>query len=721
MSGVPRWRSKPLLVAMAVLLAAAAVYLSVLIQQRQEALSKASRYDLSWAASQSAVELSRLGLSLGLYHISPTSKFARDISVRYEILLSRTALLDGSAFLAASSQDPTIRALIAETRQGIDDLEPLITSVNEGNNLRLAMELIAALAPKMTEFAAAANNFGASEADASQRDLLRLHQIFSAISLIIVLVGVFQLASLARQNRTLQSTQDQLEQQNARFEAAINNMPHGLAMFASDGSLTVGNRHLATILGVAESTLKIRKRLSEMVILAEENGSTIDSAILRDLTASLEAKDNNPLVLSLPDRRTLSISARVMADEGWVCTFEDITPRIEAEATRAHLEAQLQQAQKMEAIGQLTGGIAHDFNNLLTVILGNAELIAEGTLDAAKAQILARMILEASERGADLTQKLLAFGRRQSLRPERLNVSDAVSGMIPLLRRAIGEHIDLRTNFAGQSSTALVDRSLLESAVLNLAVNARDAMPQGGSLTISTGERIAREGEGALRPGERAVFVRVTDTGTGISPDVLPRVFDPFFTTKEVGKGSGLGLAMVYGFAHQSGGHVDIDSQVGDGTSITILLPSAPHELAAPFAEPIPVPSPVRGEGQILLVEDEADVLTFVASQLHELGYDVTTASTGAEALMIMDQGANYDLLLTDVVLPGGISGVELARRARLVNPELKVLLTSGYSEDVFRQHGSAGDLPLLCKPYRRAELAEAVKATLNQPSRITV
>jgi PAS domain S-box-containing protein len=383
---------------------------------------------------------------------------------------------------------------------------------------------------------------------------------------------------------------------------------------------------------------------------------------------------------------------------------------------RRQLEEQLRQAQKMEAVGQLTGGIAHDFNNLLTVILGNAELLTEDPSDPALTYTLARQILETAERGADLNQKLLAFGRRQSLKPERLKAETVVNEMVPLLYRTIGEHIELRTELGVTPYCALTDRTLLESAVLNLAVNARDAMPAGGTLTIRTGERLAGRGDGPLPIGQPVIFVSVSDTGTGMAPEVLERVFEPFFTTKDAGKGSGLGLSMVFGFAEQSAGHVSIESKVGEGTTVTIVLPgvlagslpSAHEETKAPAAGPT--------GARVLLVEDEQPVLQYVSGQLTSLGYQVTAVSTGLDALDLLQQGQCFDLLFTDVVLPKGLSGVQVAQQASQLCPQIKVLLTSGYPEEVFQQHGSlADDTILLRKPYRRKELESALSKTLSR------
>jgi signal transduction histidine kinase len=331
----------------------------------------------------------------------------------------------------------------------------------------------------------------------------------------------------------------------------------------------------------------------------------------------------------------------------------------DGEALRAHgvacditaqfkLEEQLRQAQKMEAVGQLTGGIAHDFNNLLTVILGNAEILSDETEDS-RVKELADLVLAAAERGSDLTRKLLAFGRRQSLRPKPVRLDEVVDGIAPLLRRTLGENIALVATGTTSAATALVDRTELESAILNLAVNARDAMPDGGTLTLEVERVECPQGE------TEYVSLTVQDTGTGMTPEVLKHAFESFFTMKEVGRGSGLGLAMVHGFVEQSGGHVTIRSQVGAGTSVTIVLPAAHAAEVASEARAADA-AERSGSGSILVVEDEPDVRRYATSTLLAFGYQVIEAPDAETALATLKQGGHIDLLFTDVVLPNAIN-----------------------------------------------------------------
>jgi CheY-like chemotaxis protein len=326
---------------------------------------------------------------------------------------------------------------------------------------------------------------------------------------------------------------------------------------------------------------------------------------------------------------------------------------------------------------------------------------------------MAQMILQSAERGADLTRHLLAFGRRQSLNPAPVRLDAIVREMWPLLQRATGEHIELQTELSPSVLSALADRALLENALLNLVVNARDAMPQGGTLMIKTGVGLAGAGAGQLPVGQEVVFVTVADTGIGMSPDVLERAFEPFFTTKEVGQGSGLGLAMVYGFAEQSGGRVVIESTEGEGTAVTILLRAVASE-----AEQSAIGMSIgieRGFERVLVVEDDPSVRAFVCSQVASLEYQVEAAASGPEALKLLEEGKDVHLLLTDVVLPQGMSGVELAQRARAKSAALKVLLTSGYSEEVFQHHGKPDEsMLLLRKPYKLKELATTLRKALE-------
>ena len=379
-------------------------------------------------------------------------------------------------------------------------------------------------------------------------------------------------------------------------------------------------------------------------------------------------------------------------------------------------EEQLIQAQKMESVGQLTGGIAHDFNNMLTVITGTIEILAEGVQDQPVLASIAKMIGEAADGGSKLTANLLSFARKQPLQPAKIDVNELVKEAARLLEPTLGRQVEIEMVLSDCMWPAHVDAGQLSSALVNLAINARDAMPDGGKLTFAT-ENIALDApagaaRGVDRPGDYIV-VEVTDTGTGIPDAIRDRIFEPFFSTKETGQGTGLGLSMVFGFAKQSGGNVEVRSEAGRGTSFRVYLPRAEEGgLHLPAAEDAPSPG---GAETILCVEDDPSVRAYVIVQLQSLGYKVLVASNAAEALAIADAGAEFDLLFTDIVMPGKLNGGQLADTMALLRPGLRVLFTSGYTYDALSRHGRlSSDIRLLVKPYRRSELARLLRLCLD-------
>lgn len=397
-------------------------------------------------------------------------------------------------------------------------------------------------------------------------------------------------------------------------------------------------------------------------------------------------------------------------ERGLTAYVQDITRRIEA-------EERLRQSQKLDAIGQLTGGVAHDFNNLLTVILGNADAVAGYVADApAPVPAMVETIQKAGERAAELTHRLLAFARRQPLDPRITDINELVEDLEDLLTRTLGENLHVELARGRDLWKATVDPSELENAIINLALNARDAMPNGGTVTIATenttiGDADVRDDE--LKPGQY-VMITVSDTGGGMSTDVLQRAFEPFFTTKAEGKGSGLGLSMVYGFARQSGGHVCVHSQVGEGTSVRLYIPRADED-SEPLHARMLAQAVERGDERILVVEDNEFVRQYTVSSLRSLGYKVAESANGAEALARLDDGEAFDLLLSDVVLPSQISGDEVATEALKKMPDLKVLFMSGHAESSIVHDGRLDrGVNLLGKPFRLAELARKVRAVLD-------
>ncbi|WP_209428267.1 PAS domain S-box protein [Pararhodobacter sp. SW119] len=396
----------------------------------------------------------------------------------------------------------------------------------------------------------------------------------------------------------------------------------------------------------------------------------------------------------------------------FVGIIHDLTERKKAEVQLAH-------AQKMEVVGQLSGGVAHDFNNLLTVVMGNAELLGLSLRARPDLHELADGIMRAGERGAELTRRLLAFSRKQYLRPARLDLNHLIGELRALLRATLRANIHVDLKLADNLHAGLVDPAQIEAALLNLCLNAQDAMPDGGNLSLSTAnitlDSSYRERNLEVPPGDYAV-IAVTDTGEGMPPDVLARVFEPFFTTKEVGKGSGLGLSMVYGFVKQSGGHVSIYSEPGLGTTVRIYLPTAEGHRAAPSAQADrPGILPARNNETVLIVEDDPMVRSFAVTCVRAFGYRAIAAGSGDEALGLLSEDSGVDVLFTDIVMPGGVNGWDLAERARARDPDLRVIYSSGYAiETLTARNRMPEGAIFLNKPYRRVELARCLHEVIS-------
>ena len=404
------------------------------------------------------------------------------------------------------------------------------------------------------------------------------------------------------------------------------------------------------------------------------------------------------------------------------CVARDISADKAREAELEAAQEQLRQAQKMEAVGQLTGGIAHDFNNLLQVVIGNLEILQRNLPeDAARLRRSAGNAMSGARRAAALTARLLAFSRRQPLAPQPVDVNGLVAGMSELLTRTLGASVRIETALAERPWRAETDPNQLESAILNLAVNARDAMPAGGRLIIETSnvrlDRAYAARNTDAKPGHY-VAIAVTDTGLGMDKQTMERVFEPFFTTKEVGKGTGLGLSQVYGFVQQSGGHVEIRSRPGEGTSVQLFLPRVLGDAAESGEESGEAPVPAGSHAEtVLVVEDTAEVRAYSAEVLRELGYRVLEAPDGPSALHLLGRpaGARVDLLFTDVILPGGMTGPALAERARALRPRLKVLFTTGARGGAVSESGRLGPgMEVITKPFAYADLAARTRAVLD-------
>jgi len=534
--------------------------------------------------------------------------------------------------------------------------------------------------------------------------------------------------ALRAEMRKSDATRVDAENIRARLEAALGAMSDAVCIGDTDGRFVHFNTAFLRFHRIDER-LACPPRQSEFMQLIEvldENGAPLP-AERRPLARALAGETNTDLEFQV--RRTDSgrtwigsyniapIRDRDDAIVGAVVTARDITQRKADEAKLLESQSQLAQAQKMEAVGQLTGGIAHDFNNLLAVIIGNLDLLRAGeTEDAAE---MLDTALHAANRGAELTRRLLAFSRRQTLQPRHVDPNALVDGLTTLLKRTLGANIEVDVRLSSDVGGVIADPAQLESALLNLAVNARDAMPGGGRLTVAT-RRVELDADYAslrsdVTPGIYEA-ISVTDTGAGMPADVAARAFEPFFTTKGVGKGSGLGLSMVYGFAKQSGGHASIYSEPGEGTTVTIYLPhhQTDRRAAAGAASP---EVRARGTGQsILVVDDNPDICKLVATQLRSLGYDVAIASDGPQALARLAESALPAVLLTDIMMPGTMDGTVLAAQARKLHPAMPVVYMSGYAEGgESRDKIVADGFAFLQKPFTKAQLADTVAAAIER------
>ncbi len=423
------------------------------------------------------------------------------------------------------------------------------------------------------------------------------------------------------------------------------------------------------------------------------------------------------LAFGLPATICLVLLARLALRRSATADSAIAAMRVQSDQ-RELAEASLRHVQKMDVVGQLTGGVAHDFNNLLTVIIGNIDLILRKPEDSGRVKRLANSAFEAAHRGERLIEQLLMFSRRQVMRPATLNVNRVLLEFEALMRHAAGTPTEFQLKLDPALDPSRIDRAQFEAAVLNLVVNARDALSNGGRITVETRNVVVDEAYAEQHPdvipGDYAV-VSVSDNGVGIDASVLSHVFEPFFTTKEVGKGSGLGLSQVYGFAKESGGHVNIYSEIGRGTMVRLYLPkSIDSDLKLDMQALAPLGIASDGE-TVLVVEDDESVLTMATETLMDLGYHVLLAHDGREALQIVNGSQKVDVLFSDIVMPGGMNGVQLAIEARRLQPSIKVLLTSGYTAAALADKpGLPKEFPVLGKPYRRDQLASQLREIVN-------
>jgi PAS domain S-box-containing protein len=466
-----------------------------------------------------------------------------------------------------------------------------------------------------------------------------------------------------------------------------------LDAFGMDRVALIGKSRIETAIGSGAEPQKWREHAA---MLERHEPFRNFEYSRRDMAGRLRHVSVSGQPMFAPDGRFL----------GYRGTGTDLTEQHET-------KERLRQSQKMDAIGQLTGGVAHDFNNVLTVITGTIELLQQGVADRPEYAAIAQLIDDAAERGAEITSQLLTFARRQPLQARDVDINALVVDTCKLLKPMLGEHIEIDAVLADDAWSALSDPAQLSAAIVNLAVNARDAMPGGGKLTLETTNAVIDETastDDEVRAGE-FVMISVADTGAGIPADIIDRVFEPFFTTKGVGRGTGLGLSMVYGFAKQTGGTVKIESEEGHGTVVRLYLPRSEGQAAARTESAAGVVAPGKQE-TILVVEDDPLVRGYVIAQLGGLGYKTLIAGDAGTALALVDQGAEFDLLFTDVIMPG-MNGRELAEAVRKRRPGVKVLYTSGYTDEFVHDGRLDADVALLRKPYRKSDLSQRIREVL--------
>jgi signal transduction histidine kinase/ActR/RegA family two-component response regulator len=556
----------------------------------------------------------------------------------------------------------------------------------------------------------------------------------AAAALLLLLAGLAVIALSARNNYALKQQEtavqaqilaatvtapldfgDPATAQEAVAAFGVNRQVAAAGVYARDGSLFAGYTRSPGLLPPrAGAPARESSRMLEAIAPVARGGTRIGSVYLKVEREPLSRRFARFSLIGLLTVMAalvvliLGIAHTAMGRanrelETRAGALADALGRLQVEVDeRARAEEELRQAQKMQALGQLTGGIAHDFNNLLTVIQGSADILRRPNVDEPRRIRFAEAIVQTAGRAAALTSQLLTFARRQPLKPQILDLNEKIAGMADLLDRTIGERVAVRTDLGEGLCPIEADPAQLEAAILNVCVNARDAMPEGGSLTLATRD-------GGLPDGRRAVVLSVSDTGTGIEPDMLARVFEPFFTTKSVGKGTGLGLSQVYGFAAQSGGEAGVVSEVGVGTTVTMTLPCSETAVAQEETkEEAGLPSARRGH--VLIVDDNEEVGALAEALCSELGHRVSRARSGAEALILCGGGA-FDAVFTDVVMPG-MSGIELAEALANAHPGLPVVLTTGFSDEIAR--AGAGDRPVVFKPYKLEALAAALDAALG-------
>lgn len=534
-------------------------------------------------------------------------------------------------------------------------------------------------------------------------------------SVLAIGVLVFAARLLARSQAQLERAETEQRAMAEQLQTAFDSVSQGIAVFDAHMALVRWNETFPLLLGIPAATMRAGTRYAAVAAtVAGGEPPLLESA--EQIRDGMDAHHpGEPVIFErtrTADARSFELRRTATPAEGFVLTISDITERVRADAAA-------RDAQRLQAIGQLTGGIAHDFNNLLTIILGNLEVASTHLKKGSPTMTRIERAIWGVQRGAALTQQLLAFARRQPLAPATIDLSLMLADMANLLRRSLGGHVEIRVVEAGGLWPAIADPTQLESALLNLALNARDAMPEGGVLTIEASNttldpEYARQ-HAEVTPGDY-VMLAVADTGCGMTDEVAARAFDPFFSTKQPGQGTGLGLAMVFGFAKQSGGHVTIESAPGAGTTVRLYLPRAVAAALPTTRQPGDAAELPQGSATILVIEDEEAVREVTAAMLRDLGYRVIEAADGAAAARVLaEYEGRVDLLLVDIVLPGGARGNEVAHSLARTRPGIRVLFMSGYPENAIVHGGrlDAGVL-LIGKPFQREQLARRVADVLG-------
>jgi signal transduction histidine kinase/DNA-binding response OmpR family regulator len=528
-------------------------------------------------------------------------------------------------------------------------------------------------------------------------------QIWTIVIFIIAVTGILlALYLLSRSNHQLSRTQTLLRSQAAMLQRTLDSCSEGIAAFDSGGRISTYNRNFFTLLDYPGNLGTQRAMFDEFTKFDDARTAELLRKVSMDVDSSTKQR-------TMLGDRFLELYRNPMPDGGFLVVCEDLT-------AHHHANAILRQSQKMDSIGQLTGGIAHDFNNLLQVISSNLTLLQRDIADTPKAMQRYNHAAMAVERGAKLTRQLLAFARRQPLEPHAINLSRIIGDTTELLRHTLGEDVEIETVVAGGLWNTLVDPTQVENVIVNLAINARDAMAGGGKLTIELANAYLDETYASKHVEVTAgqyVMLAVSDTGSGMTPEVAERAFEPFFTTKGAQRGTGLGLSQVYGFVKQSGGHIKLYTELGHGTTFKIYLPRTrqPDE----FAESVSLTPVSGGSETVLVVEDDETVRAAASDMLAEMGYRILQADNPDAALAVLRSGATIDLLFTDVVMPGNVSTRDMARAAKEIHPRLQVLFTSGYTSNSIVHDGRLDDgVSLLSKPYTKDELARKTRSVLD-------